>query len=144
MPAARVAVALFALSLFAAPAVGASGTSHVLLWQTATGSVSCGVKIHAPGKRPTKIICAGTGIQRPKRPKHGVGDPFVQIAAHGRPRIVLISQNSFVGKGKPPVLPTGAHWSRLGVKCSVALATVTCKNKSKHGFTSGNGTYKAF
>jgi hypothetical protein len=140
MSALRVVAVVFGISLSAAPALAASGTSHTVLFRNASGSVVCGVKIHAPKKPATTVICGAKGIPRAK---HGIGDPFVQVAARGQAQLVLISQDSYVGK-KPKILPKGARWSSLGVSCSVAAKTVTCKNKSKHGFTIGNGKYKAF
>ena len=140
MSAVRAVALAVGLSFAATPAVAAAGTSHVLLWQTSNQSVSCGVKIHAPKKRATVILCSAAGIPKAKT---GIGDPFVQIAAHGKARLVLISQNSFVGH-KAKTLGAGAKWSRLGVTCTIASPTATCKNKSGHGFTIGNGKYKSF
>ena len=140
MSSVRVLAVAVGLGLFATPALAASGTSHVLLWQNSNQSVSCGVKIHAPKKRPTTILCSAAGIPRAK---HGLGDPFVQLTAHGKAQLVLISQESFVGH-KAKTLRAGARWSRLGVTCKLAAMTATCKNKSGHGFTLGNGKYKSF
>jgi hypothetical protein len=140
MSAVRAVAVAFGLSLAAAPALAASGTSHALLWQTSNQSVSCGVKIHVPKKPATMVLCSAAGIPKAK---HGIGDPFVQLAAHGKAQLVLISQNSFVGH-KSATLRSGAKWSRLGVTCTIATTTATCKNKSKHGFTIGNGKYKSF
>ena len=70
--------------------------------------------------------------------KHGVGDPFIQISAHGKPAIVYVSQDEYAGKN-PVTLKTGRKWSDLGVTRTIASKTVTCRNKSNHGFTIGKG-----
>jgi hypothetical protein len=56
---------------------------------------------------------------------------------------VLESQTPIEGS-KPTTLKKGSRWSSFGVTCTLAAKTVTCKNKSDHGFTIGNGKYKAF
>jgi hypothetical protein len=76
-------------------------------------------------------------------PKHKVGDPFVQISAHGKPVVVYLSQFSFVGT-KTVTLKPHAKWSSLGVSCTVQSKTVKCENRSKHGFTIGKGKYQPF
>lgn len=131
-------VALVALAVFAASSIAA--TSHAKLFQNKSKSAICGVKIHAPKKPATVVICSATGIPKAKS---GVGDPFVQIKKTGKAQLILQSQNPFVGK-KATNLSKGSTWSRLGVTCTVAAKTVTCKNQSKHGFTIGNGKYKSF
>ena len=137
----RTIAAFGLLSAAAAPAALAATTSHAKLWQNKSGTVVCGIKIHATSKPATEVLCGSKGI--PRAP-HGVGDPFVQIAAHGHPQLVLISQNSFVGTGTPKTLAKGATWSSLGVTCTIGAKTVKCENKSSHGFTIGNGKYVAF
>jgi hypothetical protein len=127
----------------AAAALRGGPASSALLWQNKSKSVTCGIEIHAPKKPATMLLCVSKGIPRP--PKGGpAGDPFVQIAANGKAQLVLISQQSWVaGSKKPTTLATGATWSKLGVTCTIDAKTVTCTNKSKHGFTIGNGKYKA-
>jgi hypothetical protein len=142
MPVVRAVAVAFGVSLFAAPALGATATSHALLFRNSSGSVTCGVKIHAPNKKATTVLCGAKGIPRPKH-GGGIGDPFVQISGKGKAQLVLISQNSYVGN-KAKVLTDGTKWTSLGVSCSIGSTTVTCKNKSNHGFTIGNGKYKAF
>src|SRR5579875_1881175 len=115
-----------ALAVAAPSAALAAGTSHAKLWQNSGKTVTCGVKIHAPGQKATDVICGAKGLPAPK---HGVGDPFVQISAQGKPQVIRLSQDSFVGK-KAATLSSGMKWSSLGVTCTVTTAKlVTCKNK---------------
>jgi hypothetical protein len=139
MSRARTLGALTALTAAVAPAAAASITSHAKFWQNKSGSVACGVKIHPKSKPATLVLCGARGIPRAK---HGIGDPFVQIAAHGRPVLVLLSQDSFMGTATK--LASGTTWTSLGVTCTIGAKTATCKNESKHGFTIGNGKYKPF
>ena len=59
------------------------------------------------------------------------------------PQLILISQDTFA-TDKIETLSPGSTWSRRSVTCTVAEKTVTCKNRSKHGFTIGHGHYKSF
>jgi hypothetical protein len=125
----------------AAPTV-ASAASTAKLWQNKAHTVTCGIEIHAPKKPADTLLCGARGIPRPKN-GGPAGDPFVQITKRGRAQLVLISQASWVGK-RTATLRTGATWSSVGVTCTIAAKTVTCKNKSRHGFTIGNRKYKSF
>ncbi len=130
--------ALVALAAFAASSLAA--TSHAKFWQNKSKSVACGVKIHAPKKAATLVICSSKGIPKGKK---GIGDPFVQIGKRGKAQLILQSQSPFEGS-TPTTLSKGSTWSSLGVSCTVAAKTVTCMNSSNHGFTIGNGKYKSF
>ncbi len=134
---------LLVIGLFtlAAPCAAAASDSHAKLWRNESGSVVCGIKIHQKGKRATTVLCSGKGIPRAKR---GVGDPFVQLSAHGKAELVLLSQDSFEASGTPATLRTGSAWSSVGVTCTIRAKAVTCTNQSKHGFTIGSGKYKSF
>jgi hypothetical protein len=135
------ALALVAIAA-AAPATAAAGakpskTSHAKLWQNKRGTVDCGLEIPRPS---THVICSAENLPVPK---HNVGDPFVQIGAHGKPVVVYLSQDSFI-TDKLATLKAGTKWSSIGVSCTVGSKTVKCSNKSKHGFTIGKGKYKPF
>jgi hypothetical protein len=132
------------LALAAAPvplAVAKTSTSHALLFQNQAHTMDCGEKAPLPHHQASLVLCSAAGIPRPTG--GGVGDPFVQIARQGKPKLVLVSQNDFE-TSKIATLKPGATWSNLGVACKVLGRTVTCKNASKHGFTIGNGKYKPF
>ena len=126
----------------AAPAALAA-TSHVKLWANKKNTMICGLEIAANGKQPNTVLCAAKGIPKPKgTPNTAPGDPFVQITKSGKPKLVLISQDSYVSNHSV-VLSDGTTWSSVGVTCKVG-ATVTCTNGSAHGFKIGNGKYKPF
>jgi hypothetical protein len=125
-----------------APAASAAPVSSSVRFQNNSGKVTCGLEIHAPGKPATKVLCAAGGIPAPKQ--KGIGDPgFVQLGALGQPQVLRLSQDSFVA-GKLVTLGAGRLWSRLGVTCHVAKATVMCFNGDNHGFVIGNGHYRSF
>lgn len=141
----RTLAGLAVLAAAAIPAAATASTpqpSHAPVWQNHAKTVTCGVKIHIPGKPATLVLCQGKGIPAPKGP--GIGDPAVQIGRHGRPQLVRISQCSWSSCSKVATLRTGARWARLGVACTVAGASVICQNESRHGFRTGNGRYTAF
>lgn len=139
--AAMIGVLAAAGCLAAASAFG-TPTSHAKLWQNPKGNVVCGLEIYLAGKPAKYLLCSASGIPRPKH-QGGVGYPFVQIAARGRPQLVLISQNSFEATRRARLKPD-TLWSSLGVFCNVGSSTVTCFNRTGHAFTIGNGSYKSF
>jgi hypothetical protein len=55
----------------------------------------------------------------------------------------LISQDSWVTT-TTKTLARGTTWKSIGVTCKIASKSVTCSNRSAHGFTIGNHKYKAF
>jgi hypothetical protein len=132
-----VAVAVASLPIGAS----ASSASHAKLWDNSNSKVGCGIAAPLPHKPATYVLCSSRGVPRPK---HGgsVGDPFVQLKSSGRPQLVLLSQFSYETTHSTK-LSNGSTWSSLGVTCKVGK-TVTCTNKSGHGFTIGNGQYKSF
>jgi hypothetical protein len=138
----RVLAVVAVLSAAAVPVAAAKGPSTALLWQNAAKTATCGEEAHAKNKPATEVLCAATGIPRPKGAGK-TGDPFVQIAANGKPQLVLLSQYSWEGH-VVATLSKGASWKRLKVTCTVAKKTVKCTNTSAHGFTIGNGKYKSF
>ncbi len=48
--------------------------------------------------------------------------------------------------GTPPGarLVAGSIWSLDGIRCTIATKTVTCKDRSGHGFTVSSTSYKNF
>lgn len=125
-----------------APAAGAAPISKATMFEALGNKVGCGIEIHAPSARAHEVLCAAHGIPAPTG--KGVGDAgFVQIAVTGTPRLLRVSQDSFVG-GTTAKLGRGRLWNQLGVTCHVALSTVMCFNGDNHGFVIGNGRYRAF
>lgn len=130
--------ALIAAAVLAPAALAAGATSHAPVFETKT--VGCGI---ADASGPSgQVLCSATkGIPKPKGQNDG--DPYVSLGRTGKPTLVLISQDSF-GTDKFAQLKPGARWSSHGVTCTIGNPAVTCTNSSKHGFTIGNGKYKAF
>ena len=125
-----------------APAAVAAPISKTNSFTNRSGKVTCGIEIHAPNTNATNVLCSAVGLPRPK--SFGpVGDPFVQISVLGRPKLVPISQQSFIS-GRRARLGRGRLWNRLGVTCHMSATDVLCLNGSNHGFIIGNGGYKTF
>lgn len=137
-----VALAMCAGTAAVVSPAAAAPLSKATMFQALGGKVSCGIEIHAPSAPPREVLCAARGIPAPKAP--GVGDPgFVQIAVVGAPRLLRLSQDSFVA-GKAAKLGRGRLWNQLGVTCHIAEATVMCFNGNNHGFVIGNRHYLSF
>jgi hypothetical protein len=140
-----VAVTALGLALAAAlPATAAAGstTSHSRLFQNRSQTVDCGDT--NPTLSSKEVLCGAKGIPRPAHSSPNVGDPFVQLAATGKPELVLISQDTYIPGSKPTTLAKGSLWSSRGVTCSVGSATILCFNADNHGFVIGNGHYASF
>jgi hypothetical protein len=137
----RVAIPLL-LTGALLPAAAVAATSHVDLFQNKRETMVCGIEASVLSR--TTVLCGARGIPRPPHSSPNVGDPNVALSRTGRPKLVLISQDSFVSGAKTATLASGATWTRRGVTCKVAAKTVTCSNSSRHGFTIGNGHYRSF
>ncbi len=137
-----LATAMLAAVAMAAPATASPAMSSVKLFQNPARTADCGIEIHAAHKPATEVLCSAAGIPRPK---HGgpAGDPFVQIGATGSPKVVLISQDSFVGTTLH-TLVKGTLWHSIGVTCNVGTNTILCFNGANHGFVIGHGKYRSF
>jgi hypothetical protein len=133
--------ALGALALVTAPAAAASSPSHAPLWLNRAKTLDCGIALPALSKK--LVLCSGGGIPRPRHSDVNEGDPFVQIAATGKPQLVLISQDVFAAT-KESTLASGSTWSSRGVTCQVVGKTALCFNRSNHGFLIGSGHYTSF
>ena len=139
MPKSRWLVPL-SVVVAAIPATATATTSTAKLFQNPSKTATCGIEIHAANKPATELLCSAKGIPRAK---HGVGDPFVQIAASGAPQLVLISQNSFVSPSLK-TLSKGTLWKSIGVTCNIGSGTILCFNGDNRGFVIGNGKYRSF
>ncbi len=133
-------LAALGVALGACPAAAAAATSNAQLFQNPAKTAICGIKIHAINKPATELLCSAGGIPRAK---HGVGDPFVQLAVTGSPQLVAISQNSYVSQNLK-TLSKGTLWSSLGVTCNIGSNTILCFNSANHGFVIGGGKYLSF
>jgi hypothetical protein len=137
-----VALAICAAAMTAVPAASAAPISKTTMFTALGHKVTCGVMIHASSAPAKEVLCAAKGIPAPK--KHGAGDPgFVEISVLGLPKVLRLSQNSFVA-GSKAALGRGRLWNQLGVSCHVASTAVLCFNGDNHGFVIGDGKYRTF
>jgi hypothetical protein len=142
MPVIRRVAAPLILTGALLPAAAAAATSHAHLFQNKRETVVCGIEASALSR--TAVLCSARGVPRPPHSSPNVGDPNVALSRTGRPKLVLISQDSYVPGAKIATLASGSVWMQRGVKCKVDAKTVTCSNPSRHGFTIGNGHYHSF
>jgi hypothetical protein len=137
-----VLAAVVIASVTVAGGAAAAPISKAIQFTNRSGKVRCGIEIHAPSKRATQVLCAAKGIPAPKT--KGIGDSgFVEMAVLGKPRVLRLSQNSWVA-GKSVRLGRGRLWNQLGVTCHMGQKTVLCFNGANHGFVIGNGRYRTF
>jgi hypothetical protein len=124
---ALAATGVIALGGFAGTSL--ASTSHAKFWQNPTHNVDCGIMIG--GKQ---VLCSSPKIPAPPHTTSKDGDPgFVSIGKTGKPTLLRLSQDSFVSD-HIVTLSKGAKWSSLGVTCTLGAKSVTCTNKSDHGF----------
>jgi hypothetical protein len=139
----RLLILLCALGMTVpAPALGS--TSGAALWTALGGKVTCGIAIHPPNTPPMQVLCSAQPVPAPRAV--GVGDPgFVFLGSVGRPTLARLSQDSFVGID-PVALRGGRRWHTgpIGVTCTISTRAVRCANRTHHGFTITEGSYRAF
>lgn len=137
-----VLAAIAVASVMVVSVAAATPLSKSIQFTNRSGKVRCGIEIHAPGKPATNVLCAAKGIPAPKT--KGVRDSgFVAMGVLGRPRVLRLSQNSWVA-GRSAKLGRGRLWNQLGVTCHMGAVTVMCFNGDNHGFVIGNGRYRKF
>jgi hypothetical protein len=135
--------ALAASGAIATGAFAATSSAHPApkFWQNPTHKVACGIMIGG-----NDVLCSAKPIPAPPHTNSSDGDPgFVSIGKTGKPTLLRLSQDSFEGT-KPATEKQGTTWIFNGVTCKVAATSVTCKNKSRHGFEiyGGGKNYKSF
>jgi hypothetical protein len=122
----------------------AASTSSAILWTALKGKVTCGLAI----PRGESLLCIARPVPPP--PVMEIGDPGnVFLSSTGAPLLARLSQASFEGEydGAHEVpLKSGETWSRgtLGVRCTISTTAVRCSNRSSHGFTITDSSYRAF
>jgi hypothetical protein len=137
-----LAVLAAGASAIPAAALAAGATSHATLWQTPDGNVLCGQDAYPAAD----TLCSNKEVPAPPHTTSTAGDPgFVSLGKTARPTLLRESQYSFKNPSDKFVkLAAGTTWSLHGVTCTVATKSVTCKNASGHGFSTGGGKYKSF
>jgi hypothetical protein len=147
-------VLLAAAALVSLPGA-AEASSHAVNFQTKTADVVCGIAAAVPGTKPDprtgaplngeypSLQCSAAGIPKPK---HGIGDPFVQLGQGraGRARLVDESQDELVSNANPATLAAGSTWKRYGIACTLTASSVRCTNGTGHGFKISTGRLSLF
>lgn len=142
-------VLVAAVALVALPAA-AEASSHAVNFQTKTAGVVCGIAASVPGTKldpgtgtPLNgdypgLQCSAAGIPKPK---HGIGDPFVQLGQGraGRARLVDESQDDLISSASPVTLAPGSTWKRYDITCHLTASAVRCTNGTGHGFKISTG-----
>jgi hypothetical protein len=143
----RTAGVIAALATTAAlmPVAALAASSRSTLWQNHARTAVCGIELRAATHNATVLLCSAKGVPGAKGTTNEAGDPFVTLPTTGKPKLVRVSQYQFENQSdKPTTLAGGTKWSTKGITCEVSTGrTVTCTNKSGHGFTIGNGHYRA-
>ncbi len=147
--------ALLAALVALVSAATAQAASRAVNFQTKTADVVCGVARSVPGTETDPgtgapldgdypgLQCSAAGIPKPK---HGLGDPFVQLGqGHaGRARLVDESQDDLISGATPKTLAPGSSWKRYGITCRLAASLVRCVNGAGHGFKISTGHLSLF
>jgi hypothetical protein len=142
------------IALVALPAA-ARASSHAVNFQTKTADVVCGIVASVPGTQLDPgtgasldgdypgLQCSAAGIPKPR---HGIGDPFVQLGQGraGRARLVDESQDDLVSSARPATLAPGSTWKRYGIVCSLGASSARCTNGAGHGFKISTGHLSLF
>ena len=147
-----VLVAVAALAILPA---AAEASSHAVNFLTKTADVVCGIVAAVPGTEFDPgtgaslngnypgLQCSAAGIPKPK---HGIGDPFVQLGQGraGRARLVDESQDDLVSSADPVTLAPGSTWKRDGIACRLTASSVRCTNGAGRGFKISTGHLSLF
>ncbi len=146
---------LLAIAALVALPVVADASSHAVNFQTKTADVVCGIAALVPGTELDPgtgaphngdypgLQCSAVGIPKPR---HGIGDPFVQLGqGHaGRAELVDESQDDLISSAIPVTLGPGSTWTRYGIACKLTASSVRCANVAGHGFKISTGHLSLF
>jgi hypothetical protein len=114
------------------PAIAEAATSHARLWNNAPGTITCGLGDVPPD---TPAFLCGGGFKGGYAVLDKTGKSTQAVIRHHEP---------FTGTPPGARLAAGSTWSLGGISCTIAAKTVTCKNRSGHGFTVSSTRYKSF
>jgi hypothetical protein len=144
-----------AVALAVALPATANASSHAVNFQTKTADVPCGIVASVPGTALDPgtgsqlegeypgLQCSAAGIPKPK---HGIGDPFVQLGQGraGRAKLVDESQDDLTSDANFVTLAPGSTWKRYGIACTLTASSVRCTNGTGHGFKISTGHLSLF
>jgi hypothetical protein len=142
-----ITLGLAALAL-AASTASASGAKSSGFFKTQNGKIYC---IWGTGVRGFVVCGIKGGHLKPKpTAKCRIGDPtggWLSFNTRGRAKVQACSGDAgpFADPAHTVVLRAGKVWSGGGMTCAATTSSMTCKNKSRHGFTiTTPGPYKTF
>jgi hypothetical protein len=120
-------------------------------FKTPSGNIVC---YHSPGPKDMPRAFIGCGIKSglkpapPRRPcdEGGYAGDRVSMTATGRVDVPPCAGDpgALVGEREASVLGYGKTWSGGGLSCASAVAGLTCRNKSGHGFFLSRAHWRAF
>jgi hypothetical protein len=129
----------------------AAGVFRSGYFKTPSGNIVC---YHSPGPADLRRAFLGCGIKSglkpapPRRPceEGGYAGDRVSINATGRVSVPACAGDpgALVGAREARVLGYGKTWSGGGLSCASAVAGLTCRNKSGHGFFLSRAQWRAF
>jgi hypothetical protein len=140
-----VAVAAAALATGSATASGAKSSGF---FKTQNGKIYC---LWVTSGRATVVCGIKNGNLKPKPTnKCRIGDPtggWLSINARGRARVQACSGDAgpFADPAHTKTLKAKSVWNGGGMSCAATTSSMTCRNKSQHGFMiTTAGPYKKF
>jgi hypothetical protein len=120
-------------------------------FKTPSGNIVC---FHSPGPADMPRVFLGCGIKSglkpppPRRPcrEGGYAGDRVELLATGRVHVPPCAGDpgALVGERSARVLGYGKTWSGGGIRCTSAVAGLTCRNRSGHGFFLSRERWRAF
>jgi len=88
----------------------------------------------------TRIECMADYLPRTG---DGGGDPFLGLSARGK--AIRGARGDFPGFFSPRrTLRYGDTWKRPGIRCTMRMSGLTCRNKDAHGFHLEKGNVRRF
>ncbi len=132
------------------PAVPA-GAFRSGYFRTPSGNIVC---FHSPGPSDLPRAFLGCGVKSglepapPRRPcrEGGYAGDRVELLATGRTHVPPCAGDpgALVGLRAARVLGYGKAWAGGGISCTSAIAGLTCRNKSGHGFFLSRARWRVF
>ena len=134
-----------------APGSGPAGVLTNGYFKTPSGNIVC---FHSPGPADMPRAFLGCGIKSglkpapPRRPcaEGGYAGDRLSMNATGRVSVPPCAGDpgALVGEREAKVLAYGKTWSGGGLTCASAVAGLTCRNKSGHGFFLSRASWRTF